>query len=81
MVLLTAEVHALRDQVAGDPTRPLTAEQLCERWGIKGEGVNQLRNLRKRCDRLSLRAMPGSRGSAATYRLADVLRAEKLAND
>lgn len=62
-------------------SRPLTAEQLMTRWAVPGETeTHRLDNLAKRCRKLGLRPMRGTRGMAATYMITDVQAAEAYAN-
>lgn len=62
-------------------SRPLTAEELMARWAVPGETEqHRLDNLAKRCRRLGLRSMRGTRGMAATYMVADVQAAEAYGN-
>lgn len=62
-------------------SRPLTAEQLMARWAVPGDTEqHRLDNLAKRCRRLGLRPMGGTRGMAATYMVADVQAAEAFGN-
>ena len=63
-----------------DPTRPLTAEELCERWGITAETPElQLAYLRRKARKWGLEALDGSDGWQALYTRGDVLHAEAFA--
>lgn len=63
-----------------DPTRPLTAEEMCERWDITSESeAGQLELLNKRAVRWGLRPLAGTRGWDALYSREDVLHAEAMA--
>lgn len=64
----------------GARSRPLTAQQMLERWNIPGATTSErLHNLAERCRARGLRRMEGTRGIHATYMLADVLAAEAYA--
>lgn len=86
---ISAELRGLRELVEavalvlqpGAQSRPLTAEQLIQRWAVPGETAEKrLDNLAKRCRARGLKAMKGTRGMAATYMVADVLAAEAFSN-
>lgn len=80
--LLMVEVKALRKEVqsGADPTRPLTAEELCERWHIVAPQPQlQLLYLARKCRLHGLQPLKGGSGWNALYRRADVVRAEEYA--
>lgn len=83
--VLRDELAGLREFVRvalqpGAQSRPLSALQLIERWAVPGETESmRLDNLAKRCRQWGLRPMRGTRGSAATYMLNDVIAAESYA--
>lgn len=80
--LLMEEVAGLRKEVQAqaDPTRPVTAEELCGRWHIDGPTPeHRLLYLARRCRLYGLQALKGGDGWNALYRRADVLRAEEHA--
>lgn len=85
MAALMEEVRGMRAMltqlaVPGALTRPLTAEELIARWHVEADTpALQLKYLARKCDAWGLRAMEGTRGWAATYRLADVVHAEAVA--
>lgn len=63
-----------------DPTRPLTAEALCERWNIAGDSDEaRLYNLARKCRLWGLEPMKGTRGWEALYARGAVLAAESYA--
>lgn len=63
-----------------DPTRPLTAEELCGRWNIAGDsGEARLFNLARKCRQWGLEPMKGTRGWEALYARSKVLAAESYA--
>lgn len=67
--------------VPGARSRPLTAQQLLDRWNIPGASLSErLHNLAERCRARGLRRMEGTRGIHATYMLADVIAAEAYAS-
>lgn len=79
-VVFEVEMPALltKLQAAQDPTRPMTARELCERWVIDGATPElQLANLARRCRLYGLHAFRGSDGWNALYGRTDVLRAEE----
>ena len=79
------ELRELREEVkkthgAEDMTRPLKAEEVCERLGITARTPKlKLFYLARRCRQYGLAPLAGSRGWNALYRRADVLRAEEHA--
>jgi hypothetical protein len=88
LLTLLAEVKELRQEVKAAPsrgqdvdmTRPLTAEELCERWSISAETeALELNILARRCTAYGLKPLRGTRGWAALYSRADVLHAESFA--
>lgn len=82
MATLLTEVKELRAEVKreADPTRPLTAADLCERWHIEGETPQlKLKTLARKCGRYGLKQLKGGQGWNALYLRSHVLRAEELA--
>lgn len=86
---IKAELTVLRALVEGvaaglkpaAQSRPLTAEELIERWKVRGKTqADQLHNLAARCREWGLRPMRGTRGITATYMIADVEAAEAFSN-
>jgi hypothetical protein len=80
--LLLTEVRDLRKAVAAnaDPTRPLTAEEMCERWHIVAPQPElRLLYLARKCRLHGLQPLKGGSGWNALYLRADVLRAEEHA--
>ena len=62
-------------------SRPITAQQLIERWAVPGDtDETRLDNLASRCRQRGLKPMKGTRGMAATYMIADVIAAEAYSN-
>lgn len=77
---LLTEIQQLRAEVrlGNDPTRPLSAEELCQRWNITGPTpAHRLRYLTRLCRAYGLTHLEGRDGWNALYRRADVLRAEE----
>lgn len=73
---VSAAVAALAPR---DPTLPITAEELCTRWKIKGKDLRQkLHNLNRRIADQCLNLVPldGSKGKRALYLFADVVKVE-----
>jgi hypothetical protein len=63
-----------------DMTRPLTAEELCERWYVTAPNDElRLLYLSRKCQAWGLKPLRGTRGWAALYSRADVLHAESFA--
>lgn len=80
VALVLSKLEGIEKRVTVDETRPLTAEELCERWHVDAETeALQLHSLARLCRRWHLRPMSGTRGWDALYRRADVLRAETFA--
>lgn len=87
---LLAEVRALRALVAerlpDTPSavtavdaapRPLTAQELCKRWGIESATPQlMLHRLAAKLRQWGLRPLRGTRGWSALYDLSEVLHAE-----
>ncbi len=82
VALLLAREPGVDRKLAGllDPTRPLTAAELCERWNITSWTAGQkLDAMTKRAKRWGLRPLLNTRGWEALYNRQDVLSAEELA--
>lgn len=61
-------------------SRPLSAEELLERWQIPGKTMkDRLHLLARKCRDRGLKPMEGTRGLSATYGVSDVIRAEAYA--
>jgi hypothetical protein len=81
------ELREIKSRVGGsdksvraDETAPLTAKELCERWGIESaDGDMRLFYLARKCRAWGLRPLKGTRGWKAVYSRADVLHAESYA--
>jgi hypothetical protein len=82
------ELREIKSRVGGadanvrgrDETVPLTAKELCERWGIESADANlRLFYLARKCRAWGLRPLKGTRGWKAVYSRADVLHAESYA--
>lgn len=62
-------------------SRPLSAQELIERWKVPGKTqADQLHSLAQKCRARGLRRMEGTKGMHATYMVADVLAAEAMAS-
>lgn len=74
----TPGTASVLEGTAGMPSL-LGARELAVRWGIGGgSDYLRLQYLSRRCRAWGLRAMEGTRGWSAMYRLADVLAAEEF---
>jgi hypothetical protein len=82
------ELREIKSRVGGsdksvrgpDETAPLTAKELCERWGIESADADmRLFYLARKCRAWGLRPLKGTRGWKAVYSRADVLHAESYA--
>jgi len=81
------ELREIKSRVGGsdksvraDETAPLTAKELCERWGIQSADADmRLFYLARKCRAWGLRPLKGTRGWKAVYSRADVLHAESYA--
>ena len=63
-----------------DPLKPLSAEELCVRWGIMATSAKlRLHRLAYLCRRRGLVAAAGTRGAKKRFALPDVIAAEKRA--
>jgi hypothetical protein len=77
---ITARFGEADRSVRADETAPLTAKELCERWGIQSADADmRLFYLARKCRAWGLRPLKGTRGWKAVYSRADVLHAESYA--
>lgn len=64
---------------AADPTQPITAEQLCERWKVVAATKElQLHKLARLAREGRLRPLAGGKGWSKRYALTAVIAAEKI---
>ena len=86
MELLLSKMGSIEQKLAepravDDATRPLTAQELCERWHVEAPSDKlKLLYLSRNCRAWGLKPLKGTRGWNALYQRADVVHAESFAN-
>lgn len=86
--LILAELESIKRMLGDrvprsmeDLTRPLTAEELCERWKVVASSdALRLDYLTRKCRAWGLRPLSGGRGWHARYSREAVLHAESYAS-